>query len=150
MEEWAHAIITTSAMCAASSGGGGSGAIFTLPSTWVVTMKLPFKTLGSIQRNVQQIKERLGLIDQPVQPQQKKKNPKTDNSSEEEEEKSPPLSWLDQMAMHFGKQHDSVYGRGSSSSNNNNGRDVQWNAQVVHLMANSDSERTLIATFFEK
>jgi hypothetical protein len=101
-------------------------------------MKLPFKTLGSIQRNVQQIKERLGLSD--LQQQQ---NPKTGGS--EDEEKSPTPSWLDQMALHFSKQ-DSV----SSSNNTNKSRVVQWRAHVVHLMANSDSERTLIATFFEK
>ena len=73
-----------------------------LPSTWILTMKLPFKTLESIKRQVNQIHEKA-----PV--------------------------FVDDLArvLYPSKQ-------------------VQCVLKVVHLMANADSERTLIITFLEK
>jgi hypothetical protein len=154
MEEWAHAMISSHIDKNSASSCSG---IFTLPSTWVITMKLPFKTLGSIKRNVQQIKERVGLIE-PIQVQQQQQqqqpNPRT-GSNIEEKSIMPPPSWLDQMARHLCKDSRASNSKDdddddeTTKQNSSTRRVVHWNAQVVHLMANSDSERTLIATFFE-
>jgi hypothetical protein len=69
---------------------------WTLPVTFVITMKLPFKTLHSIQRQVRQLNERIHTF---------AKN-------------------LAQMMAP--------------------GRPVDCFHRLVHLMANSDSERTLL------
>jgi hypothetical protein len=73
-----------------------------LPSLWVVTMKFPFKTLGSIQNHVKSLQ--------------------------------------DCAAEHLDKMAVAMYP--------DNPR-VRPTYRVVHLMANSDSERTLIAVFDE-
>jgi 23S rRNA U2552 (ribose-2'-O)-methylase RlmE/FtsJ len=71
-----------------------------LPCVWVLTMKLPFKTLESIKRQVGQIRERL------------------------------PKFAEDLTACLYPTQQQ-----------------VHCEQRIVHLMANSDSERTLILTF---
>ena len=77
----------------------------TLPCTWVLTMKLPFRSTGSIQRQIEGLQEKL------------------DNH------------FLSDMAH-------SMYPRKEDS--------VVSKAEILHLMANSDSERTLLLTFKEK
>ena len=81
------------------------------PLTWVITMKLPFKTIGSIQRHVQQMHERL------------------------------PRD-LERMAnlLFPTPKNDATDGL-------TNDTPIRTKFRVVHLMANSDSERTLIAVF---
>jgi hypothetical protein len=74
-----------------------------LPSVCVITLKLPFKTLQSIQRHVDMMAESIP-------------------------------SHLDDMAEKMFPSEDRVQ--------------VQY--QIVHLMANSDSERTLIAIFHKQ
>ncbi|KAL7580246.1 hypothetical protein ACA910_012983 [Epithemia clementina (nom. ined.)] len=69
----------------------------TLPSVWVLTMKLPFRSAGSIQRHIQLLGERLDET-------------------------------LAEMAR-------ALYPHNSK---------VIWKSQLIHLMANSDSERTLL------
>jgi hypothetical protein len=73
-----------------------------LPSLWVVTMKFPFKTLGSIQNHVKSLQ--------------------------------------DCAAEHLNKMALAMYPDNPK---------VRPTYRVVHLMANSDSERTLIAVFDE-
>lgn len=73
-----------------------------LPSLWVVTMKFPFKTLGSIQNHVKSLQ--------------------------------------DTAAEHLSKMAKAMYPDNPF---------VRPTYRVVHLMANSDSERTLIAVFDE-
>lgn len=77
-------------------------ATWTLPSVWVLTMKLPFKTHNSIQRNLDRLRSLL-----PAQ--------------------------LEEMAKlgYPGRSH------------------LRIRFQMLHLMANSDSERTVIAVFEE-
>jgi hypothetical protein len=70
-----------------------------LPSVWVITLKLPFKTLGSVQRHVDMIYERI--------------------------------------PSHLEGISAKMYP----------GDKVQARFQIAHLMANSDSERTLIVIF---
>lgn len=77
----------------------GKPPCWTLPSVWVVTMKLPFKSIGSVQRHVNIIEESAG-------------------------------SHLREMALAmFPKEN------------------IRIAYRVIHAMANSDSERTLIAVF---
>jgi hypothetical protein len=73
-----------------------------LPSLWVITMKFPFKTLGSIQNHVKSLQ--------------------------------------DCAAEHLEKMAVAMYPDNPK---------VRPTYRVVHLMANSDSERTLIAVFDE-
>ena len=73
-----------------------------LPSVWVMTMKLPFRSPGSIRRHLQLLGEGLD-------------------------------GKLTDMAQ-------VLYPN----------KVVEWKSQLVHLMANSDSERTLLVTFQAK
>ena len=76
-----------------------------LPSTWVMTMKLPFRSTGSIRRHIQSLQEQLDTT-------------------------------LDEMArILFPQQEEKEQSR------------VRCTWQLVHLMANSDSERTLLVHF---
>ena len=70
-----------------------------LPSVWVITMKLPFKTLGSIQRHMDLMKE--------------------------------------DIPRHLEDMAHTMYPN----------KKIRSKSRIVHLMANSDSERTLIAIF---
>ncbi|GKY90666.1 hypothetical protein MPSEU_000040000 [Mayamaea pseudoterrestris] len=77
-------------------------ATWTAPVTFVVTMKLPFKTLQSIQRQIRQMKERVPTFAEGL------------------------------AKILFPK------------------RSVRCRHRLLHLMANSDSERTLIVFFMER
>jgi 23S rRNA C2498 (ribose-2'-O)-methylase RlmM len=72
---------------------------FMLPSAWIITLKVPFKTLGSIQRHIDRMHDTV-----PAQLNEMK----------------------DKMYPHTA---------------------VRVRHQIVHLMANADCERTLIAIF---
>jgi len=81
------------------------------PLTWVITMKLPFKTIGSIQRHVQQMHERLPR----------------------------DLERMASILFPFPKNN--------ATDGSTKVTPIRTRFRVVHLMANSDSERTLIAVF---
>lgn len=76
-----------------------ANAAWSLPSTWIITLKLPFKTLGSIQRHLDALNESL------------------------------PRNVDDLGQILYPN------------------RKVATDYHIVHLMANSDSERTLLLTF---
>ena len=84
---------------------------WTLPAVAVVTLKLPFKTSGSIERHVARIRE---SVPQKLQ-----------------------------------ELSEAMYGSGSSDNKKENVA-VATDYQVLHLMANADSERTLVVHFNEK
>jgi hypothetical protein len=75
-----------------------------LPSLWIVTMKMPFKSIASVQRHVEALSEFLPLV--------------------------------------LGKMAQTMYPGDYAQ--------VRITHRVVHLMANSDSERTVIALFDKK
>jgi hypothetical protein len=75
-----------------------------LPCLWVVTMKFPYKTLGSVQRHVD--------------------------------------SLHDTVAEHLDKMAKAMYPDHATAA-------IRPTYRIEHLMANSDSERTLIAVFDE-
>mmetsp|Transcript_4813 Transcript_4813/g.6251 ORF Transcript_4813/g.6251 Transcript_4813/m.6251 type:complete len:430 (+) Transcript_4813:152-1441(+) len=76
-----------------------------LPCIWVLTMKLPFRSLGSIQRHIRLLEE---MLDQQLSDMTK--------------------------VLYPNKEMDNL----------------NVKAEIIHLMANSDSERTLMVTFREK
>ncbi len=77
---------------------------WTRPSYWVVTLKLPYKTAQSVQRNLDKV--------------------------------------VDTIPLHLRRLASLCYSNDDVSSSS-----VVIDYQIVHLMANSDSERTLIAIF---
>jgi FtsJ-like methyltransferase len=95
---------------------------WTLPAVAVITLKMPFKTAGSIQRHVQDMHQKLPNF---LYQMEQSMFPMAAAAT------SSPTTAHDAAASH------------------DNRPQIRTRYQLVHLMANADSERTVIAIFEE-
>jgi hypothetical protein len=93
---------------------------WTLPAVAVITLKMPFKTVGSIQRHVEDMQCKLPSF----------------------------LRDLEHgMLSNVSSTLESKDGATGTLESPSRAKPIRTRYQLVHLMANADSERTVVAVF---